>query len=411
MNNKLFTNIFIGIVTLYFAVFFGVMTYRYLYSPYKTETAFLHTIADSYQADAVAIRDERTISQRKNQDEYISYIKDDGEVVVSGSVVARIFSNPEQLVYRSQIEHYQTEIELLKRAQQSSEQFLAADSLLNQVDNTVGEIVEAVVSRDLDTLHQKRDRLQLMLGRYRVSMGKDKDYSDRIKKLEQIVASISEKLNEEHFDVSVEEGGYFCSVVDGYETMLTTNFDNVTAEELKRIINKNTKPKEADRAGKVQVGHDWYLALEVENSVIEKFSEGAMVWIDLRVEGGENIPASVNRVIPDEKSSIVILKLNYVTSELIALRHTEVDVKFKSYTGLKIPVSALRYNGLDEGVYVKTANIITFKSIVRLYTGEDFILCCTADNLPLETELKYPLLSQFDEVVVKGTDLYDGKVI
>jgi drug/metabolite transporter (DMT)-like permease len=51
--------------------------------------------------------------------------------------------------------------------------------------------------------------------------------------------------------------------------------------------------------------------------------------------------------------AVVFLKINYVNDQLISMRHADIEIRFKSFTGLKISIAALRYNGLVEGVYVK----------------------------------------------------------
>jgi len=106
MKNKLFTSLLLLVMLVYFSAY-GIYTgVRFFYSPYKTETAYMHTVADSYKTTAVAIRDERVLSERVNPEDNINYIKEDGEVVVSGSVVAQMFEDDQQLAYRSQIEDY-----------------------------------------------------------------------------------------------------------------------------------------------------------------------------------------------------------------------------------------------------------------------------------------------------------------
>ena len=412
MNNKLFSSLLLLVMLIYFTSY-GVYTgVRFFYSPYKTETAFMYTVSDSFRADAVAIRDERLISQRIGENDNISYTRDDAEVVVSGSVVANIYEDAQQLAIRSEIANYQSEIELLKKAEQSANQFLAAEGLSNQVDDSIGNIVEAVAERNLDNITADRDKLQLVMGKYRVSIGRDKNYSDRIGALQGKVVSLTKKLTYDHREVTVEEGGYFCSKTDGYETMLSPKLDSLSVEQYRRIINGTEKVKPNDRAGKVQIGHDWYLAIVVDKNDVERFQKGAMVDIEIKVSGRVQIPASVHEIITDENGdAVVFFKTNYVSESLITLRRAEIEIKFKAFSGLKISTRALRYDGLVEGVYVKNDKLVTFKEIKRMYTGEDFVLCLPADKLDDEEESRYPPLSQFDEVIVEGTDLYDGKVL
>lgn len=412
MGNRIFSSLLLLVMVIYFTAY-GVYTgIRFFYSPYKTETAFMHTISDSYRTSAVAIRDERLISQRVSEKDNISYLRDDGEVVVSGSVVANVFSDEKQLGYRAQIANYQKEIELLKMAEQNANQFLAAEGLSNQVNDTVGDIVEAVAEKNLDGVTGAREKLQLVMGRYRVAVGKDKNYSSRISKLQAKVASLNKKLTDDNTEITVDEGGYFCSVIDGYENVLTTNLDSLSVEQYRKIISGGEKVRPSDRAGKVQIGHDWYIAIAVDKKDIDRFEIGSMIDVEFKVSGGAKVPASVHKITTDENgNAIVFLKTNYVSEELISLRRVDIEIKFKSFSGLKISTAALRYDGLVEGVFVKNDKLVTFKEIKRIYTGEDYVLCMPADKLDDEDEGKHPPLSQFDEVIVEGTELYDGKVL
>ena len=54
------------------------------------------------------------------------------------------------------------------------------------------------------------------------------------------------------------------------------------------------------------------------------------------------------------------------------------------------------------GVYVTTGYDIRFKPIEVLYQGDGYQIC----NINYNAENG---LNMFDQVVVKGTDLYDGK--
>jgi len=229
-----------------------------------------------------------------------------------------------------------------------------------------------------------------------------------------MISSLENKLTKEYQDIKVEEGGYFCSVTDGYEAMLTTNLESLSVNDYLDIINKDVEPSVADRVGRIQIGHDWYLAVWVDKDDTERFELGSMVDVLIKINQGVEIPASIHKIIyDDQKNAVIFLKTNYVNEQLIAMRHADVEIKFKSFTGLKINIAALRYNGMVEGVYVKNNNMISFKEITRIYTDEDYILCkAHTDATDSEEEQsQYRPLSQFDEVIVEGTDLYDGKII
>ena len=62
-----------------------------------------------------------------------------------------------------------------------------------------------------------------------------------------------------------------------------------------------------------------------------------------------------------------------------------------------------------QGVYVLYGSEVQFKQIAILYATKDYVIC---DTSPQEgTLFNGETISLYDKVIVKGDDLYDGKVI
>lgn len=410
MNSRL-TGVLRSTVMILFVASYSIYTgVRYFYSPYQTETVFTYTVSDYYRAKAVVIRNEQLLSQQLDANGVLSYVKPDGAVVIPGSVIAKVYADASQLRSQLQMDQLDSEISLLGEAQRTSAQLLGADMLSGQVNDTVGGIVDATVRRDIEEIYDARNRLQLLLGKYRVSTGRDKNYAERITYLQQEKSRLMAELSQPVQSVAINTGGYFCSTTDGYETLLTTNFEALTIDDYRRAINGTMKAEKTNAIGKVQQGHDWYLALVADKNDVKRFVVGTMINLDFNIEGCNDIPASVYRVIPDESgNAVVILRTNYINHTLINLRQIDADVSFNSYTGLRISKQALRYDGQTEGVFVKNGNLITFKPIERIYSSENFVLCTSPS--PNEEDTEYEPINQFDEVIVKGTDIYDGKIV
>ena len=68
-----------------------------------------------------------------------------------------------------------------------------------------------------------------------------------------------------------------------------------------------------------------------------------------------------------------------------------------------MPRKALRAPDSVPGVYVLTGMQIEFKPVEIIYTGEDYIICKKSDS--------DDALRLYDQVVVKGKNLYDGKIV
>lgn len=411
MNNRIVGSIISALILIclfFYIIYTGV---RYFYSPYQTETAYLYTVAETYRTSAVAIRDEVTLPQAKQS--LLSYVRDNGEVVKAGAVVAHLYETQQDAVNKAQLERINNEISILKKAQSGTADILRRELIAAELDDSVQEVVRATASRDLGELDEIRDKVQLSLGQYRISTGRDENYKKRISYLNKKADELAAETDSHYDEVRTDVGGYFCSVVDGYEEILRPDFESITVKDIEKVINGSKKPKKTDSAGKIQKGHDWYYAIAVPKEELYRFSVGDMVELDTGIESCGEISASIYGIYPDESGdAVVFLKTNYINEKLITERTVKLEIRFKSYSGLRISTSALRYDGLTEGVYVKNGNLINFKAIERIYTDEDFILCRSASVIDDDKDKKhYEPLNQFDEIIVRGTELYDGKVI
>lgn len=102
----------------------------------------------------------------------------------------------------------------------------------------------------------------------------------------------------------------------------------------------------------------------------------------------------------------VIFESSQMSKELSSIRIEEVQIQMKEYEGLRVPDSAMQFNDRQEaGVYVRVGNALVFKRVNVLYHNEnDRYSICEQTN-----EDGY--LKLYDNIVVGGKDLYDGKII
>ena len=93
-----------------------------------------------------------------------------------------------------------------------------------------------------------------------------------------------------------------------------------------------------------------------------------------------------------------------MTEAIANLRGQDVNITANSYTGIRVSTSAVRAIDGVKGVYVKNGSVIQFKKIEVLYSNDVFTIV-DASN----TGSDY--LKLYDEVVVEGRNLYDGKQV
>lgn len=404
------------LMLLFVAAYSGYAAFRYFYSPYQTETAYQYTVSDSYEGTALFLRDEVLLYDAAGgAGGLLSYTRPDGAVVTPGCTIALVYADEQDLRRESQAQQLENEIALLTEAQTVSRRFAAAEGYRTQVYGSVGGVTQAVLRQNLGDVAALRVQVQTALGKHRIASGKDQSYESRILSLREQRRQATAAISQSVHTVTAAQGGYFCSTVDGYETQLSTDFSALGVEQVRQLTTRTAAeaPSVAGAVGKVQQGHDWYLALAVTADDAARFTQGTSV--ELWLPALDTVlPASIHRVLTEQSGeALIIFRTNYVSGALLATRRAEVQVRFESYTGLRISLDALRYEGQLEGVYVKNGNLISFRPIERIYTADRFVLCTAAvpsDEIA-EGEKQYQSLGLFDEVVVRGTELYDGKII
>lgn len=403
--NRTIRKLLTALLVLFMLSYCGYTLYRYLYDPYKTETAYEHTVSDSFRAKAVMLRDEALVFSDTTG--VISYTRPDASVVVPGSEVASIYAEEADLRLQEVESFYDRELNDLIDVQNSTTQYLGTDTISKQIDDSIGTLVDRLWHSDLSEIAEQRAALQKLLNRKQVSIGKESGFSERISYLQAERDYARNNVNPPIGTITSPASGYFCSKVDGFEALLpAAKREEIPIEDYKRAVNQTMQPEATDAVGRVMQGHNWYIAVVVPDEEIKRFEVGAMVSVDFGFSGHEEVYASIDEILSEEGTSdhVVILKTDRITEELIGLRNATVSVNFKAYTGLRVRREAIRFDGQTEGVYVIEGGVIVFKPIEKLYEDESYVLC--ASNSDFENPLKL-----FDEVIVGGTNISAGKIV
>lgn len=405
MNSRMVRIALTMLMVVFSICYSGYMAIRFFYSPYETITIFDETIADTVREKAVLIRLEEVIP-KELPDTVIGYTRYDGEVILPGSTIATIYDTPESLNAVQQAEHIERELDTLLRAEANTAYITQnADAISAQINDAVGNIILSVQYDDLSRLYDFKEKFQYHYARKQSVSGVT--FESRILQLQNEREYLLSKVSQGREIVS-PIGGYFCSTTDGYEQLLTLErMQEMTAQELINAINGFQDALSYRTIGKTMQAHDWFTAMAVPSSFHNKINVGDRVTLDFGVAQCRFIPAVVDKILSDEASErvVVLLKSNRINDKLMNMRHATVELKCKSYSGLRVPADAIRFLEDVEGVYVLQSGRVAFRPLEIIYRGVDFVIC---DRNP---ENKPGQLKLFDEVITRGVNLYDGKVL
>ena len=105
-----------------------------------------------------------------------------------------------------------------------------------------------------------------------------------------------------------------------------------------------------------------------------------------------------------QENAVVILSCSTMNTELASTRYFDITVIYKEYKGLKVDNRAIRVVDGNKGVYVVTASQVKFVPVNVLWSGENY-------SVVEQQASTSKVLRIYDEIVVKGKNLYDGKII
>ncbi len=392
------------VLSLFLVAYVGYQGYRYLYSPIKTETAQKYMIDDIVYANGIAIRDEVPVDGVSTG--VVSYFYDDGVRVITGTPVAEVHDSLESVKTKHRIEEVEDEIQRLTEIQQSASSVINVSSISEKIEEQIGNLIAINLSGNLQNADEASDALQDALNQKAIAIRDVADFSSQISNLENEKATLQAQMSTQVSQITSPAYGYFSSYCDTASTAISTAMlDTATVAQLEQF-SQTQYEQDSAKAGKVIQGYIWYYAALVGEEDAKKFSVGTTANLSFGTSSTESIPATVERLIQDDSSNktAVIFLCDYMSQEISRLRNSSVQIDLGAYQGLKIPYKALRFQDGQQGVYIVSNQILEFKKVDILYEGIGFFISRIDSN---NTEL----VQLYDDIVVEGTDLYEGKSI
>ncbi|MCL2077702.1 MAG: hypothetical protein FWH08_04765 [Oscillospiraceae bacterium] len=393
------------LLSLFFIITVVSQVYIYWYNPLQTEVAMIYTTSDAITFKGVLVRNEMLV--RYTGADVISYIHPDGSKLGRNSVVAQSYKSREDILLQRRIDELSERVRILESAEAlANTDNSQLESYINQITNRHIQLLQQVNSGDYSSVAKlKNDYLSLQCKK-RILRNDETDYRGLINSLENEITSLSARMSSQPQNVTIEEAGYFVSVVDGYETEL--NYDTLpylNKEDIERIIREPMLETGYGVIGKMIDDYKWRFVGVLDTDRTRSLYVGRVV--DFRMGGGSQIVqatvVSVKRL--DDGSSIIIFECDTLTAEFASRRVSQFSLLLDSYKGIRIPTSAVHFNEQGErGVFVRNGPELVFRRIKDIRVEKDYLLVEDTTEIP-------GFISLYDNIVVKGRDLYEGKIV
>ncbi|MBR5089830.1 MAG: hypothetical protein IK093_10430 [Ruminiclostridium sp.] len=390
---------FLVMVISQVSIFFGTSV--------KTEVATLYTATESIGFKGIYVRDEKLVSY--NVAGIISYTHTDGSKIGKNAVIAEVYKNRSDIALRQQIAELEAQRSVLVDAQA----LVGADtSQLESFSNQIGEkhaqLMEYLYDENYTAASSLKSDILNLQSKREIVKGSEVSYMDKIMEIDDRIAALNAQITSNPYDIIIPETGYFISKVDGYEDKLNseTVFE-LTAEEIERIVSAEPRTENPTGViGKLVSDYTWYMAAILDTVRLGTVFEGAQVTLRIG-SSNQNVKAdivSLRRL--EDGRSIAVFKCDMFLANFIDTRVTQARLLLEDYSGINIPNSALRMSDEDGsiGVYVQDGIVAKFRKVRQILSKEDYTLVA-------DTSGEEGYLSLYDNIIVEGRDLHEGRII
>lgn len=373
------------------------------YKPVTTESAVFYTANNGFKITGVIIRNE--ILVENSNDGVLHFLIGDGERVAKNGIIANIYGSEAASITLSQMESVQKKIDDINDILSFNDLEAANLELINtRVDEKLDSLVLSASSGNYSNVQGKSEELLFALNRRQAALGDTSTFATQLTALNNELETLKTGLTGIKGEVTAQQSGYFLSKTDGYENVLRVdNLSNISAEFLNGLKADKTA---GGVVGKIVSDYEWYIATKVTLNESLKYKVGDALTICTALKSVPELAVTVKQIniSKDNNSAVVIYACQQMNSEIAAMRTGNMTVVNSVYKGLKLPRKALRVSDSKTGVYVLSGINLQFVSVNVIYSNDDFIIC--EQQASNDTVLRL-----YDEVVVKGRNLYDGKVI
>lgn len=374
---------------------------------YTTYTADLYEAEQSVTVTGVFVRSETRLQISTGGS--VVYSLDDGERTANNEEIARIYSSAQSVEAAAQIALLSDELEDLEAlvANVDSEAVMTPDTVLDSMQEVLDSIDEITKNGGARGIYEQRRTLTKLLNRYG-SYFTDSDYSVRIAQLQQEISALKNTMGSYSSQYS-SDSGYFFYYSDGLESLSPSQLTELSCDKVEALIAQCEDAELTDQP-KLVTDYTWYFVFNIPTSKAIQLS-GSKLYIRFPAVSDELVQTVIETTQKeggtDGMTAIMVSSLNSI-AELGECRTEQAEIIIDSVKGLRVPVSAIRTvtqeDGTEQaGVYVVIGPEMVFRKINVLVSDGEYAIC--------EYTESSGWLQLYDEVIVTGKDLADGKAL
>ena len=360
-----------GLVIL---LYFVVLLVNLIRKPTETFVVENGKIYKEEFTEGYIIRDETCIDV-ENIGQGVVPIKSEGQKVAKGEPIYRYCAENEQ-----EINDKIKEIDLEIQSNLSDDDaYFSTDIKLinNQIEKILDDLYEN--NNEIQKITQEKNNINTDLTQ-KIKLKAENSDDSNLKALIEERNKYEDMLTNNSEYVLAENSGVISYRVDGFESKLNSGNFSYLSEEFLEDLNIQTGQIIASTSdkGKIIDNFKCNIACVLESEEAKNAEVGD--FLKLRLQSSEEISVKIAyKSLQENDKVLLVFEMNTKVADLIQYRKTSFDVIWWSDSGLKIPNSALKYDGdiayvirnragLKEQIFVKVLRANDKYCIVKNYS-------------------------------------------
>lgn len=409
-----------AILFLAIAAYFGSFLLQGMEHSVETATAYAYTAENWLEATGFIIRSEVTMPAQSGM---VDVVLSEGSTVAKGGVVAKVYASAYALEREAELDALALEIEQLQYVTGRGADSASTAELNSGIVKAITSLKAAVAQGDLSELERDSSDLKNLIFRRDYTYNGEANLDQLLAEKRAAYDVLRQQTAQTTTIVRAPASGTFSSQVDGYEDLLSPAIlENLMPSDMDTLSLPVSVSSSA--LGKIITESRWYFVCNLPEDDAKLLGSRARLRFTTGYTG--LLTMKVERVSAVENGMVtVILSTNRYLAETTLLRRQTADLVYESAEGIRIPKRAVRLeektvtdpeSGAEStvqqtGVYCLVGSQAEWKPITILWEGDDFYL--VEPLLPENSELRDEArgIRAGDSVIVRGQDLYNGKVI
>ena len=399
-QGKHYLSIVIWIFLAAIVAYFGYNLATSLYTPLTTTTAVEYEAGAGYYATGFVARDESVI--RSNYAISVLTVSE-GQRVAAGGQVATGYLTDDAQARQSRIQELTDQLAQLRYAWQYSSSVYDQAALDSSIADSLSHLSQYLARRDMNSVSDLTPELKGLVLRRTSDAADSASLQLRIDDLQAELATLESQAAGDTSDIRAGTAGTFSAAVDGYEYVLTPDrLMEMTVAQFQSVAPDET---DANAIGRLITSATWYYACVVPANELSGVEEGDRATLTFARDYYQPVSMRVARLSGNEAGSrLLILSSDQALQNVTLLRQQSAEIVFASYSGLRVPKSAVRVENGQTGVYILEGTLAKWKPITILHdTGESYVVTLDTSS----TNNLWP----GDELIINAKNLYDGKVV